>query len=505
MELQHDIASDALEPFRKAGDEKAVAIACNNVCNISLALSIDNQAAGGCIGVDGACLVKTAIQHYDEAINSGTREFYESDSDALKAEFAQQLADRHFNRAMFLLHTIDDPFSPENTRELAFTDLFRCREYDRGVRDFFLRDKLMLKYSDVCFDRLMRRIHGLATLLKIDDSVCQVWNPMDLIDEADLMLQAAFDHLDASLFQKIKKVGRLQQLESAAIHVEMNSGNVEEAGRHAVRMFIEDEYIVASAFQLAGKSLLRLMGEGGRGLEWGPETIANTRHELRKMQKSEKKKRFGLDNGMSIVFCIDISDKRLTVGAIERINAGCLAIYDERCHSRDFVGVVASNNSGSNTIVQLGQKDEEGETQRTAIDEASQQITGFNTCSALPTAVDMAIHASSAAVNDVLLFYVGDGSKDDSQSFSVMRKKIEEANNPRNSSIDVIALGLEAKKYIVADCKSLCLATQSRHSGFLDASGGLIDSAFQRAASMISSRMATDHAQIRLGITMEKF
>ena len=73
MELQHDIASDALELFRKAGDEKAVAIACNNVCNISLALSIDNQAAGGCIGVDGACLVKTAIQHYDEAINSGTR------------------------------------------------------------------------------------------------------------------------------------------------------------------------------------------------------------------------------------------------------------------------------------------------------------------------------------------------------------------------------------------------------------------------------------------------
>jgi len=111
----------------------------------------------------------------------------------------------------------------------------------------------MLKYSDGGFDRLMRRIHGLATLLKVDESDCQVWNPMDLIDEASLMFQAAFDHLDASLFQNIKKVGRLQQLESAAIHVEMNSGNVEEAGRHAMRMFIEDEYILASAFQLAGK------------------------------------------------------------------------------------------------------------------------------------------------------------------------------------------------------------------------------------------------------------
>ncbi len=65
----------------------------------------------------------------------------------------------------------------------------------------------------------------------------------------------------------------------------------------------------------------------------------------------------------------------------------------------------------------------------------------------------------------------------------------------------MISLGLEANKYFVEDCKSLCLATQSRHSGFLDAKGGLVDSAFQRAAAMISARMATDHAQIRLGIT----
>ena len=75
MERARHIASDALELFRKVWDEKAVAIACNNVGKTLLALSIDSQAANGCIKVDGACLVKTAIQHYDEAINIGPESF----------------------------------------------------------------------------------------------------------------------------------------------------------------------------------------------------------------------------------------------------------------------------------------------------------------------------------------------------------------------------------------------------------------------------------------------
>ena len=509
MERAYQICCDALKLFRKISDERAVAIASNNIGNTLLALSMDKKGSGQCIHIDdGGCLVTSALELYNESINIGTRHFEQSDSDAMKADFAQQLADRHFNRALFLVHSLDDDCSPEHAKDMAFNDLFRCREYDRGVRDFYLRYKLMLKYSDVYFDRLMRRIHGLAILMKIENRIVEVWNPMDLIDEADLMLQAAFEHLDATMFEKVKKVGRLQQLESAAIHVEMNSGNFEEAGRHAMRMFIEDEYILASSFQLAGNSLLRLMRMAGDSLQWGEDTVSNVRRELRKMEISQKKQKLSLDTeGTTFIFCISLLNRHLSVDQINQINAGCLAIYDEHCQPADSIGVVSIGANGVPAIVGLSEKGKNQEDQRDAIDHGSKRIieNSDSTCSALPAAVDMTMHAASTALNDVLLIYVGDGLNEDARSFAEMQKNIELSNNPKDSPIAVIALGLDGNQFFIDDCKNLCLATPSCHFSFLDARGNLLDRAFERATSMISSPMAQNLAEIRLGITMEKF
>lgn len=158
----HHIAKDALHLFQKIGDQKAVAIACNNIGNTMLALCVLTREKGACIKVDCECCVTTAIEQFEKAISIGTKEFESGDSDLIKAELAQQLADRHFNRAMCLLLSMDDPCCPRDAEEMSFTDLLRCREYDRGVQEFLLHEKLMFRYSDVCFERLLRRLHGLA-------------------------------------------------------------------------------------------------------------------------------------------------------------------------------------------------------------------------------------------------------------------------------------------------------------------------------------------------------
>jgi hypothetical protein len=78
----------------------------------------------------------------------------------------------------------------------------------------------------------------------------------DLVEQADLLLQMAWDEENVPLFRDVSKVGRLQQLEGAVIvGLELNAGKYEEAAQLAMRMMVEDEFIINSSFDIA--ALLR--------------------------------------------------------------------------------------------------------------------------------------------------------------------------------------------------------------------------------------------------------
>lgn len=130
--------SDALKLFRKIGDEKAIGIACNNLGNTLHAVCKQQKLVGECCNrIPGICALKMALQHYDESISIAGNHLEEAFSDERKAEFTQQLADRIFNRAMFLLLVANDKCAPPNARTMALADIERVQRMDDDVKDFW--------------------------------------------------------------------------------------------------------------------------------------------------------------------------------------------------------------------------------------------------------------------------------------------------------------------------------------------------------------------------------
>ena len=496
--------NDAKQLFQRVNDEKAVVIACNNIGNTLLAMSLDDHNAGSCNMVDGVCSIKTALQNFNEAVKVGSREFDSSNSDDVKASYAQQLADRLFNRGMLYLHSTGDSCIPDNAKELGYADLTRCRELDRGVREYFLDRKLLFKKSDLCFDRLLRRLHGLASLRNVDPEVWQVWDVNDLVEEADLMLQAAWSEAAAPLFKGVGKVGRLQQLEGAVISLELSSGKNAEAARLGMRMLVEDEYIIDTSFVVAAEALLRFMRESPSS-RWAPKNIFKSRREIRKMLKSSKNT--SLDTGKSLILCVELSEKWGDDGALSKLNSNCLSLYDEQCGDDDYVGMVSfSEHAERNLILKLSRKETHEYEQRKAIDAATRFTVGNKAHSAFPSAADMVVVSAASRTTDTFIIFITDGSTWNAGSKSLIEMQIDKLNNKRSVSIDVIIIGLELEDRAIADkFRDICLTTRSRHSVYIDATRDTVDSAFDQAASLISSRGTSGSRRIQLGITMEKF
>ena len=503
----HHIATDALKLFRKIEDEKAIAIASNNVCNTLLALGMSRREKGTCLLVEGCCCFKLAIDHINEAIDSGNKEFDRADSDAEKAQFAQQLGDRHFNRAMCLLHSLDDPCCPANGRDVAYADLVRCRDYDNGVREYFMHERLMFKYSDVCYDRAIRRLQGLGSLFRVDRAVWQIWDVNDLIDQADTMLQAAWDQEEAPLFRTMTPVGRLQQLEGAVINLELVSGKIEEAARLAMRMLVEDEYILDMSFAFAASSVLRYISEQ-REKPWPSAAITKTRKEFLKMRKSAK--RTSLDIGTCYIFCVELTEKLQETTFRSVLSRELLAFYDEQCGHMDSVGLVALSNSvESNLILRVGTREQDEANHQDTIRKAARELASDTSYPALPTAVNMVVAAARAKAHDVILIYISDGSIWDSGAFQKMQAKIDKASRRQNASIDVMAIGLGVPEDsdFAEHCGKLCLAARSRHSRFFSANDAdQLEEVFENVGALNSSVKASpESSRIQLGITMERF
>lgn len=399
--LAHHIANDALHLFRKIGDRKAVAIACNNMGNTLLALMVERREPGTCLKLDGCCCAKAALNHFDEAVARGTEEFNGAKSDEEKTEFAQQLADRHFNRAMCLLHAGDDPCVRDDSKEIAFSDLHLAYQYDAGVKEYMLHAKTLLMNSDVIFDRYLRRLHGLATLSRMDDDVWQVWDVYESVDQADLMLQAAWNEGSAPLFKDVSKLGRLQELEGAVLGVEMSSGNLKDAAILATRMLVEDEYIIDSAFVEAADCLLRYTRVPGEANAWSDKSITSLIHEFKKMRKSGKNT--AIDIGRSFVFCVEIDSRRHEASVLGELRDECLAFYDKNTVGTDSIGLASFGVNEMGIVLTPNTKGDMEAAQKEAIAAAAAGVASPKSDSMLPVAIKMILDVASSTANDAYL------------------------------------------------------------------------------------------------------
>ena len=101
------IVYDSIKLFRKLNDEKAIGIACNNMGNILFSLSyvgkLPSSVQNSVTREDISFGVEDAGQFFDEAIRIGCKELEEAQTDFDRTKFAEQLADRCMNRALYCL------------------------------------------------------------------------------------------------------------------------------------------------------------------------------------------------------------------------------------------------------------------------------------------------------------------------------------------------------------------------------------------------------------------
>jgi len=497
LKWAYHFVSEALMLFRKANDEKAVGIAANNLGNTLFAIYYDAVEDAGLdeAGEDGD-LVSIALRHYGEAIDLAQREFDETSEFSLKAEFALQLADRLFNRGLFLLLVDGDERSPVEARRQAFSDIRRARDLDYDVKDYWMEHKLLFKNSASYYDRLICRINGLADFCD-DVGINEAWDVKELINDADQLLYAAWNEPTAPLFEEVSRVGRLQQLEGAAILLWLGMGNHVEAGRLAMRMFAEDEYILERSFARAGDALLALLRGDTEEFAFSTKTSSCVRKDLRRMQKACKN--VSLDTGKSLVFAIELSERWEGDPIMEKINSYCLTLYDRHISLHDHMGVVAFSSKESFTV-ELGTKEGNEGRQRTLLDIASSSTTEHPT-PAFPLAVQMVVDSQASLENDSFILLVMDGCAWDTDTCSSLTSQIDRLNRERNSLIHVFIIGFDLKNEAVKrQCEELCSVSKS--SKYIDGSIETIEGIFDTITTAIAGRPVTGFLK---GITMERF
>lgn len=505
LKWAYHFVSDGLTLFRKIDDKKAIGVACNNIGNILFAMNEEFKKKGSapenqeCNLMDGICCVTAAPQHFNEAISIAAKDLEESQFLDIKADFAQQLADRHFNRAVFLLKSAGDNCASPNAREAAYGDLKKTKALDIDVREYWLHNKLLMQKSDVYFERLIRRLQGLS-FLRDDENIQNLWNVRELVNEADQLLFAAWHEEMIPLFKEIDRIGRLQQLESALISLEIASGNYEEAARIAMRMVVEDEYLIDSAFVAAADAFFRFMNmDSSNAPRWSPIAVSQIKRNIREMLKTCKNST--LDTGKCVVFCVALSENFEDQELSRRIKDHCMSLYGDHCTKDDVIGLVSGRGKNEVFVDVLKPKGVAGTRNAHLLESACGMTSRVTAPEALTASIELAADSMERSDDDTFILFITDvnTSKEDIESAMVATKQNDSLT--RNANFNVIIIELENSNSIIDEQHP---RTRSRGTQFIRASSGSSDKAFQHAATMISGNLGNAKSS-QQGITMEKF
>lgn len=330
--------TDALKLYRNVDDQKAVGICCNNLGNTYLSLYLSRRSGAACCCVSGKCVKVAAFECYNEAIDMASKdyEFAVSDdrvNDATRSEYARQLANRHFNRGIFLLLTSEDKCATVDSEDLALQDIESAAMLDTDVRNFWIRTRSVKTNSERYFDRLIRRGNGLVSCMESGSEDIDAF-----LHEADSLLCCIGKDSEAPLIQTMKLGGRLQQLEEVAIRNELRQGNVDDAARFAVRMLMEDEYLVESAFSAAAEALLQSMKSCDE-MAWNPNTVETTKSRFREMLKVCKGPVSVPSLEKNLVLCLD-ANVSLEDESLQAMQRGAIDLYHRTCCGPDQVSLV---------------------------------------------------------------------------------------------------------------------------------------------------------------------
>ena len=262
--------NDALDLFTKLGNEKAIGIANNNLGNTMLTMyrTMKKTGAPTLAGLSLETVIQNGCDYFKRSIDIGEEAIerinQEEGFTVNYLIFMQQLSNRYFNRAVFLLTVKDDHPDPHEAEYQGKMDLSTCKDMDREVVDNGDTEGFKGE-KDVHFELLLSRIKGLLLLLKMGYE--DEWGLEEIFAEAHKELMTALDQPMHSLFRDMEPSGQMQRLDYALIdyyrhvaeesHDEKRSRNAKTmAARVAIRMLIEDEYLIADVAKLALKTII---------------------------------------------------------------------------------------------------------------------------------------------------------------------------------------------------------------------------------------------------------
>jgi hypothetical protein len=544
---------DALNLFTKIEDRKAIAIASGNLGSTLLAINCSrtSESRCSCLVVDSICCVKEAFSHFETAVVSGTEDFQTAADMTKKVEFGEQLSDRLFNRGLYFLLSKDDPCAESDFEALGLQDLVKVQALDLDILDYWIQNGLLQFKSSTLFDRLLRRLHGLCSLM--ENGISQgVWDPKSLAYDCHRILSAAWDNPEDPLFADFTRIGRLQQLEGALINLQLQTHQLVDATRIAMRMLVEDEFINDGAFQYAADAVLQFTVSPGAQAEfsWTQPSVASARRDIHSMLKCSKQANVHTQK-KCVFLCMELHEARHL--ANPALQHHILALYDSNCVAEeDFFGMVASpgrsvvtTSSKNNTIeIDLECKQERHVQQRQSIEfglaalAQGTRISGGTssssldfrillnkappTCKALAMALDKVMESGPSSVYDSYIVYVTDGPKRlwDWKALESMKSRIGEINAKRKGDIHLVVLDLEEvstepvvdeeegsgdNAAHVARCRTICKVSEG--SAYIPASLSSLEDDFSALRSSLWSgnRGGSCSNALLSGITMEKF
>ena len=342
-------------------------------------------------------------------------------------------------------------------RQLAYEDLAKAQELDVTARNYWLANKLLLANSDQYFDRILRRLYAAAAAVKLDKTsgVLDVFDIDGLMQEANQFLTASWEEEQAPLFEKVTRYGRLQQLEGAVISLLTSYGNdnEERAAMYAIRMLVEDEYLIDSAFVASADAMIHYLSyqkanrlEEGQETEkcWSEQAESETRVDINNMLRKCKT---SLNLPKTIIFAMELRSQyppsqqehyghhetalskgsgrfvvsEPTMDTSEYLTKFCSSLYELVCHEEDLVGLAIP--SPVLHWIDLSRKFENGEIQVQEIQKAlkvlgeyetdssvtAEESSGVPTMSALFLSLQTISKRDFPAGSDCFIFVIDDG------------------------------------------------------------------------------------------------
>lgn len=188
--------------------------------------------------------------------------------------------------------------APKTLEETGVKDLMRAKALDEEAHIHWKENEELQKQARKEFHCLLRRARGMLTLV-VDCGFEDVWGIEALIAEAEAMLKNP-DNAHSNLFENINMVARQQQVNDLKIQYELSRGETETAARIALKMLVEDDYIIDTVLMNSVTTINKHFNLQGPDMAV-PNMTQLVKRETRRGQVDSMRA------AKNVIFCLDYS------------------------------------------------------------------------------------------------------------------------------------------------------------------------------------------------------